>query len=551
MIAPQSTCAALLQQIRDLMQLKGENPFKIKAFDKAAGVIENWEGGDTHLKGRALAGTLTQIPGVGQGISAVLSEFLLKGTSSVRDDLQATLPEGLLELIQVPGLGAKKAQHLIDELEIKSLGELEYACRENRLLKVKGFGEKAQNKILEGVLFLQGTQGQQRLGDVLPHAERLLAQLTRSLPGHAISMTGPLRRHLETLTALDFLIDEGKCESQDLRKRIQNEVDDYSRSVSLTLPVAVHWVSGLNFGFELARTTATSESWKALGTVPNCNTGATEEEIFKSVGLPWIPPECRETGEEIAWAKCGMLPGLLPSNGIRGVFHNHTTRSDGSGTLEEMVLAAKALGYQYIGISDHSRSAFYAQGLSEDTLKVQEREVRALQEKYPEIQIFWGIESDILADGSLDYDDKTLSRFDFVIGSVHSRFQMDRETMTQRMIQAIRNPYIDFVGHLTGRILLGRKGYELDIDKVIQEAKRNDVAIEINAHPSRLDIDWRWGTQLREHGTWVSIHPDAHEVRGLENTSYGVTVARKALLPTTQIVNALSAIEVQKWLNRK
>lgn len=235
---------------------------------------------------------------------------------------------------------------------------------------------------------------------------------------------------------------------------------------------------------------------------------------------------------------------------MRGIFHNHTTRSDGAATLEQMVLGAKKLGYEYIGISDHSQSAFYAQGLKQPDLLAQEREVRELQQKHPEIRIFWGIESDILADGELDYEHAVLKKFDFVIASVHSRFKMEREAMTDRILHAIRNPATRFLGHATGRILLGRAGYDLDMERVIDEAARHDVAIEINANPARLDIDWRWGPKLRASHTRVSINPDAHEVAGLEDTRYGIAMARKALLPASLVVNARGVREVEKWLKR-
>jgi DNA polymerase (family 10) len=232
------------------------------------------------------------------------------------------------------------------------------------------------------------------------------------------------------------------------------------------------------------------------------------------------------------------------------VFHNHTTRSDGVASLEQMVVAARKRGYEYIGISDHSKSAVYARGLTDDVLKEQEKEVREVQEKHPDVRIFWGIESDILADGSLDYEDKILKRFDFVIGSVHSRFKMDCEAMTDRMCEAIRNPYIRFVGHLTGRLLLDRKGYDLDMERVIAAAADAGVAIEMNANPARLDIDWRWGAELRKRKVFTSINPDAHATSELEYTRFGIAMARKALMPAELVLNTRSAKDVEKWLKR-
>jgi DNA polymerase (family 10) len=311
----------------------------------------------------------------------------------------------------------------------------------------------------------------------------------------------------------------------------------------------LHYALTSDWFFELARTTSTPEHWRSLGS-PELNAVPSEERFYESLELPWISPEARESGDSVELARSGKIAEILPFDGVEGIFHNHTTRSDGADSLEEMVRAASELGYKYIGISDHSKTAFYAQGLKEDVLEEQEAEIRALQKKFKNIRIFWGIESDILADGSLDYDEATLRRFDFVIASVHSRFGMDREAMTERIVKAIRNPATRFIGHLTGRILLGRKGYELDMDRILQEAAAHDVAIEINAHPSRLDIDWRFGGAMRKYGVKTSINPDAHEIAGLKDVRYGVVMARKALLPGSLVVNSWNVSEVESWLKR-
>jgi DNA polymerase (family 10) len=549
----------LLSEMKTLLEMKGENPFKIRAFDKAADTIAALGDGEDWLA-RAKAGTLTEIPGIGKGISAVLTEFLLEGKTTERDALAANLPEGLLELTKVPGLGPKKALAVIEALGIKSIGELEYACRENRLLKLKGFGEKAQAKILEGAQFLMATSGQLKLSDAFPVAEKLLPVLAK-IGGLRVSETGALRRRVETIASLDFLVEvpDGAKPDKKLEEKLYLAVTEVSGKVgAVPLPVKFSYAETGRFGAELARTTATDESWKTLmgeTTGPAAEFGVrsspSEEKFFAAIKMPWIPPEMRETGEEVTLAKAGTLDAVLGWNDIQGCFHNHTTRSDGIATLEEMVLGAKARGMKYIGISDHSKSAFYAQGLPDAALLEQEKEVRKLQEKYPEIRIFWGIESDILADGSLDYDEKILAKFDYVVASVHSRFQMDRTTMTERILQAVRNPRTTMLGHLTGRILLGRKGYDLDIERIIRECADRGVAIEINANPSRLDIDWRWGRALREAGCFVSVNPDAHEVPGLDDVKYGICVARKALLPRTLVVNSRDRAGVENWLAQR
>jgi DNA polymerase (family 10) len=535
------------------MELKGENPFKVRAFEKAARNLS----GRTDLPERARAGTLTDIEGVGKGISEVLIEYFRTGHSKIRDELASSLPAGLLELTSIPGLGPKKAMALIEELEIHSVSELEYACKENRLLKLPGFGVKLQHKILEGIQFQKGNQGRQRLVDALPIAERVLEEIQGLVKGDVV-VTGALRRRAEILGELEFLVEDEKSPKLKPKPKPEHKndklSDKLSEKISKTgkvgaLPVKIHYADRDSFGYELVRTTASEESWNALG-APKAFKAETEEDFYKHLKIPPIPAESLEGAEVVAMAKKGALKHLLPLNGIRGIFHNHTTRSDGTATLEEMVAQAQKLGYEYIGISDHSQSAFYAQGLKKDDLLEQEKEIRKVQEKFPDIRVFWGIESDILVDGSLDYDAKMLKKFDFVIASIHSRFGMDRETMTQRVLEAVRNPCTRFLGHLTGRLLLGRKGYDLDMEKIIEEAARHDVAIELNANPARLDIDWRWGAELRKNGTKISVNPDAHAIEEISNTEFGVWMARKALMPTELVINSRSAKEVEKWLKR-
>jgi DNA polymerase (family X) len=549
-MASTEDAVALLEEIHHLMQLKGENPFKIRAFEKAIGVIAERD----DLTERAKEGTLIELEGIGKGISEVLTEFLLKGTSQARDELRKAVPNELVELSKIPGLGAKKAQALIEQLEIKSVGELEYACKENRLLTLKGFGAKTQAKILENIAFYKTGEGFRRLGDAYEPSLEIKKDLEKIMKGIdarlRVSETGALRRRMEVLKSLDFLLETNSKTEKEIKTKIEAWVKKIKPKY-LSLPaIQISYSDTKDFGYELAKTTATEEHWNALG-CPMASSVSNEEEFYSKLKIPFIPPEARETGEEVKLAQKGDLANMIPYDGVKGIFHNHTTLSDGVNSLEEMVIAAKKEGFKYIGISDHSQSAFYARGLKPDTLLEQEKDIRKVQDKHPEIKIFWGIESDILADGSLDYDDKTLKKFDFVIASIHSRFQMDKETMTKRVLTAIRNPRTHFLGHMTGRLLLGRKGFELDMEKVIEEATKNKVAIEINSHPQRLDIDWRWGPWLRKNGTMVSINPDAHEVDGLKDVRYGIMVARKAMLPVKQILNSQSVKEVEAWLHQK
>ncbi len=539
----------LLREIKKLMELRGENSFKIRAFDKAA---QSLIGRDDLLE-RAKAGTLTELEGIGKGISEVMTEFLLQGRSTARDELAQSLPAGLLELTEIPGLGPKKAIVLIEELGIHSVGELEYACKENRLLKLKGFGAKIQQKLLDGISFRKSNLGHARLVDVIPFAQEFLSFLRAQLVDIQICETGDLRRQTETMDRLDFLV-ELKAE-KDVQKRAESALSLFQKDHPGNLRIVLHFSETAEWGYQLAKTTGSSLHWDALKVTGGDSviSGAlvTENEFYLKMGLPWISPEMRETGEELELAKQGQLEDVLPWDGIRGVFHNHTTRSDGVATLEQMVSEAERLGYEYIGVSDHSQSAFYAQGLKEATLLEQEKEVRLVQKRHPKVRLFWGIESDILADGSLDYDSKVLKRFDFVIASVHSRFNMDRSQMTERILTAIRNPCTRFLGHPTGRLLLGRKAYEVDMEALIEEAAQCNVAIELNSNPARLDLDWRWGSAMRKSKTLTSINPDAHDLDGLQDVRYGIAMARKALIPTRQVINSRNTIEVDQWLQRK
>ncbi|MCM2324619.1 MAG: helix-hairpin-helix domain-containing protein [Oligoflexia bacterium] len=541
---PNSRAIKLLEEIRWLLELKGENPFKIRAYDRAIAELSGHE----DLPARAAAGTLRELPGIGAGISEVLTEFLLHDTSRARDELRELLPLGLLELTTVPGLGPKKAQVLIDKLGVRSVTELEKACREGRLLALKGFGGKLQQKLLKEIRFKAAGEGRQRLADALVAASALMAGLRSALPGCRIEETGELRRRCETLGRLEFLAElpPEKRAADALKKRAAR----WASKATGALPVELHFSRAENFGFELARTTASASHWKALGSPASAN-AATEEQFYENLELPWIPPEARESGEEIALARAGHLSRLPEWREIQGLFHCHTERSDGTASLEELALEAKRLGLRYLGISDHSRSAFYANGLSVEALREQRRELRRVQERVPEVRLFWGIESDILSDGSLDYEPAVLEKFDFVVASIHSRFGMGRDAMTERILRALRNPHTRFLGHPTGRLLLERQGYEIDLERIIAEAARHDVAIELNSHPARLDIDWRWGPVLRQRNAPVAVNPDAHSAASLGDARMGVLMARKALLPANQIVNIRSPEEVERWLKRR
>jgi DNA polymerase (family 10) len=507
------TAVELLEEMAELLKLHEANIFKIRAFEKAIDALQ----GVDDLKERAKAGTLTEIPGIGKGIEAVLTEFLLHGKSTEKDELRKTLPKGLWELTRVSGLGPKKAKQVIEELGIHTLGELEYACKENRLLLLKGFGEKIQSKILHSLQFLKAQVGWIRVDEALLWQKKIEKELS-TVKGLRFEETGQLARKSEVLNQLEWVVSAAP-------KKEWNDCP---------VQVLFHVASAADFEERLWGTRGSAEFLVKADRKKHAH----------------IPIEMRESTEALKLEAEGQLKKVIDRKDLQGIFHVHTTASDGSGSLEDMVEAAKNLGYRYIGITDHSESAFYAQGLKADALKKQEKEVRNLQERFSDLRIFWGIESDILADGELDYSESILKRFDFVIASVHSRFQMDRKAMTERLLNAVRNPYTRMLGHPTGRLLLGRPAYDFDFEKIIEVAAKKGVAIELNSHPARLDVDWRMGPVLRETGVWVAINPDAHEIEGLKDTEYGVWMARKALLPRAQVLNALSAPEIEAWFKR-
>ncbi len=548
---------ALLEEMQRLSELAEENPFKVRAYGRAADAVRVHQGAQQELNDdlvkRARQGTLTEIPGVGKGIAELLTEFLLEGTCSARDALVASFPAGFLELVKIPGVGPKKARRLVEELDVHSMDELYSACLTNRVATLKGFGEKAQAKILASIDYLKSGACRQRWADAVPTVralERALRQAVNegrhpAVHDLRVQVAGAFRRRLEVISEVDFLIEMplGTIAVNALRSRIEQTLATFRAANPDALPVQVFEATTADWGSELARRTASDAHWVEIGEVAAARS---EEDLYGSLRLPVFSPETRETGEEVRLARAGEFPELLPWDGIRGVFHNHTTRSDGGMTLEELVIAVKKRG-----VSDHSQSAFYAQGLKPDALRAQEREVREVQARYPEVRIFWGIESDILADGSLDYPPEILERFDFVVASIHSRFAGDRDAMTERMVRAVRNPFTTFLGHPTGRLLLERPVYEVDLDAVIEEAARNRVIVEINANPARLDVDWRLGPVLRRTGALVSVNPDAHGEADLDCVELGVAVARKALLPWTQVFNARSVEEVEAWLKTK
>ena len=559
----------ILEEIGILLELKGENPFKFRAYHNASVTVEALE---EDLDKAIGDGTLAEQKGIGKGLYEKIVELNNTGRLKYYEDLKKEIPAGLLEIIRIPGVGPKKAKALYDELGISTVGELEYACMENRLIGLHGFGEATQAKILKGIEYYRKGMGHHLFNAALKDAERLLTLLEKNKDIKMSSIAGSIRRRKEVIKDIDIvasarhervgsvmdffttlpdvqsIVAKGDTKSSVI---LNSGINADLRIVSDSeYPFALHYFTGSS-----EHNTAMRSRAKKFGLKLNeyglfkgekslqCKS---EEEIFKALGLTYIPPELREDKGEIEAAEQGKLPELIEPSDIKGIFHVHTTYSDASMTLHEVVKLAQGAGYQYIGISDHSKSAYYAGGLTEEKLRAQHDEIDGLNSKLKNFYIFKGIECEILSDGSLDYSDEILAEFDFVIASVHSRFNMSEEEMTKRIIKAISNPYTTMLGHPTGRLLLSREGYKVDLHKVIDAAAEKGVVIELNAHPYRFDLDWRYCKYAKEHGVKVSINPDAHHMGDLSNVAYGVGIARKGWLTSRDVLNTMTLGEIKK-----
>ena len=541
--------AAILEEIAFLLELKGENPFKVKAYSTGARVIESLPEEPAVLVQK---GILRNVKGIGEGLAGTVTELVTTGTSTLYRELKASFPDSLLEMGGIPGLGPKKIKAVYENLGVASVGELEYACIENRLVGLQGFGQKTQEKILAGIRQFKRRQGFHLYANVIDEAD-LILKAVRGAPGIVrADLAGELRRRIEVVQ--NIVLVAASSQPNALEKALRSvpdvtQVEHQPDTNTVTarspqgLPVTVELVDVAGYGWELLRATGSPEHVEALTQKMHARGGAlageTEEAAYAAASLPFIPPELREGHGEIERAERGRLPALIEAGQVQGVFHNHTIYSDGSATVEQMVEAARSLGYRYIGISDHSQSAFYANGLKEDRVRAQHAEINAVQKKFPDIRIFKGIEADILVDGAMDYPDEVLATFDFVIASVHSRFNLSEEDQTRRICRALANPYVTMLGHATGRLLLSRDVYRVDMHKVLDAAAEHNKIVEINANPHRLDLDWRLCGYAKEKGVAFSINPDAHSTEGLSVVPFGVNVARKGGVTAQDVVNTL------------
>ncbi len=519
-----------LNEISICMELLKENSFRISSYKKASRAIENYNQDIVQLIENK---QLTDINGIGQAISQKIYEYYDKGSSEYLENLKAKIPQGIFNILKLKGLGPKKIIHLWEKLGTTSLGELEYACEENRLISLVGFGEKTQNKILNQIQELKKFSGHALLNDAENEILRIKEILKEKYNIKEIEIAGTYRRGVPIVDELVFI-----CKTDETIKDIESNLN-----------IKFVNTNDNDFYYSLFINTGVKEHVENIKLEKG--NYKSEAEIFKSAGIEYIPPEIRENNGEIDSARQNNIPELIGIQDIKGVMHAHSTYSDGSDTLENMAVACIEKGYKYLCISDHSKSAFYAGGLNEHDIFEQQAEIKKLNQKYENFHVFSGIEADILKNGSLDYEEKILKSFDLVIASVHSNFTMPKDKMTERIINAVRNPYTTVLGHMSGRLLLGRKGYEIDHDAIIDECIKNNVVIEINANPHRLDIDWKYIKKAKENGAKFAINPDAHSTSGIDHIKYGILTARKGWLEKQHVINCLDKEQIANFFNKK
>ena len=564
--------ADFLKEFSVLLDLRGEEVFRVRTY---AGAARTFETVEDDLEEMLTRGTLTSLKGVGKGLAELVEEFVRTGTTRDFEALKAATPPGLLDMLRIPGLGPKKIRTIHTELGIDTLEALETAGREGRLSALSGFGKKTQENILAGIERRQHYQDLFRADAALETARTLGAFLADHPRTIRVSPAGRLRRGWEIVEGIDLVLSSdhpaevarafadntvgGRIVDQDEKRitallpsgmpaRLHLVADD-------VFPGALHHFTGSEeYGAQMrerARAAGLELNEHGLWRGPERLESADETELFAHLDLDFIPPELREGRGEIEAAAQGALPELVQQSDLCGLLHVHSTYSDGSDSIQALAQAARDLGYRYLGVCDHSRSAPYANGLQEDDIRRQHEEIDTLNQKLDDFRIFKGIESDILTEGELDYDDRVLEGFDFVIASVHSRFNMSGPDMTRRVVRAIQHPATTIFGHPTGRLLLEREGYAIDIDAIIEAAAACNVALEINAHPSRLDLDWRHLRAARDAGVRLAINTDAHQITGFHHIRFGVAVARKGWLRREDVINTLETDDLAAFFRLK
>ncbi|MDX2067376.1 MAG: helix-hairpin-helix domain-containing protein [Haliscomenobacter sp.] len=542
--------AKVFQFLGDIIELHGENPFKIRSYQNAYLTLRKLERPLTEMS----ATDIGAIKGVGQAIAEKIRELLDTGKMSTLQQYLDKTPEGVQEMLHIKGFGPKKIKVIWSELGIETIGELLYAVNENRLLELKGFGEKTQNELRQQLQYFLKSRNQFHFATLEKEGLQIREALQKVLPEVKIEFTGAFRRCANVLESIDLLLgtktEIGSVLTQIGLQNIQSQADCTSALSINEYPVRVFQCAAAEFGSKQFKYSAAPAFLQAfLEKYPDQDFRDLDEEaaVFAKVNQTFIPAELREE----AWGLTRPVPVLVESQDIKGVVHSHSTYSDGINTLREMAEYSKAQGYEYLVMSDHSKSAFYANGLQPERVLNQMAEIDVLNGELAPFRIFKGIESDILNDGSLDYPEDILAKFEVIIASVHSNLRMDEAKATQRVIKAVENPYTRILGHPTGRLLLSRQGYPLDHPKVIDACAANGVAIELNASPYRLDLDWTWIPYALDKGVLISINPDAHSRQGIHDIHYGVLSARKGALSAAQCLNAKGVNDFVMWINSR
>jgi DNA polymerase (family X) len=544
--------AEMLREYGRRLSLAGGNPYRARAYMRAADSLAAL---GEPLEELIAGDRLTEIPGVGDTIAAIVTTMHRTGTYPKLEEMRKELQAGVLEMLVVPGLHPNKVLKIHRDLGVTSLAELEEAARSDRIAKTKGLGASLQTKILQNIEIAKS--GERRLH--MNRADALLRHAAERLERvegiKRVVASGDLRRGCELIGRLALVAEAEAATNASALSVSGSELEVYvsdARHFGARLLEATGSATHLETLRAFAKRKGYRLDARGLWKARKLIAGANEEAIYDALGLQFIPPELREGDDEIALAETGQIPDLVSDEDIRGILHAHTDASDGVDTLADMVEAVRSWGYEYFGVADHSRSAHYAGGLSVAQITAQHKAIDRLNKKFGKpFQIFKGIESDILADGSLDYPDDVLARFDFVVASVHSRFRLDPKEQTRRMVTAVANPYTTILGHMTGRQLLRRPGYELDVEAVLKACARHGVAVEINANPWRLDLDWRWHRRALELGCMLSINPDAHSIDEIDLTHWGVEMARKGSVPAERVVNCMSLAEFRRYLGKR
>ena len=579
--------ADIFEQIAMLLELKGENLFKIRAYTNAARALETFAG---NLETLAAEGRLGEIAGVGKAIAEKITELVVTGQLSYFEILKAEFPAGLFELFELQGVGPKKIKALYEKLGVASIADLDAAVKDGRVAKLAGFGAKTAANILLAIESRAKHAGRYRLGEIATDAERLLAELRGHEDVARVSVCGSYRRRKEVVGDLDFLVStrapERVSEFFVKHEMVESVLAHGATKSSVRLtsgiqadlrvvqeaeyPFALNYFTGSKEHNIIMRQRALARGWTLneyrLAPVEERASGQSairnpqsaippireERELYAALGLDYVEPELREDRGEFKAAETHTLPVLVEMENLRGTFHNHTTLSDGRSTLAEMAGAAQELGLQYLGIADHSKASFQAHGLNEEQLLAQVAEIRAMNATFGGgFRLFAGSEVDIHKDGTLDFADEVLAQLDYAVASVHSVFNLSEAEMTARIIRAISNPHITMLGHLTGRLLLSRDGYQVDVPAIIEAAAATGTIIELNANPRRLDMDWRWWPLAKEKGVKCAINPDAHHTGHLQFLWYGIGTARKGWLTRKDVVNCLPLGKVEAALEAK